>query len=92
MIMGKIKIRTGRGTGTKEIDDGEKQWAGDSYRKLQEERRKEAANRTVHTGRGTGSRKLGDMPPPKDRPSTEGMTRVTGRGTGSRKSKNQGSK
>jgi hypothetical protein len=31
------------------------------------------------------------MPDPKERPSTEGMTRITGRGTGSRKSKNQGS-
>ena len=46
----------------------------------------------VHTGRGTGSRKLGDMPDPKARPSTEGMTRVTGRGTSSRKSTNKGSK
>ena len=44
----------------------------------------------VHTGRGTGSRRLGDMPDPKARPSTEGMTRITGRGTGSRKSKNKG--
>ncbi|QUC64240.1 hypothetical protein NsoK4_07300 [Nitrosopumilus sp. K4] len=89
--MGKIRIRTGRGTGTKEIEDGEKKWSGDAYRKLQEERKKAAANRTVHTGRGTGSRKLGDIPEPKSRPSTEGMTRVTGRGTGSRKSKNKGS-
>jgi hypothetical protein len=45
----------------------------------------------VHTGRGTGSKRLGDMPDPKERPSTEGMTRITGRGTGSRKSKNKGS-
>ena len=88
--MGKIKIRTGRGTGTREIDDGEKKWAGDAYRKLQEDRKKAAANRTVHTGRGTGSRKLGDLPDPKPRPSTEGMTRVTGRGTGSRKSLSPG--
>ena len=51
-----------------------------------------AANRMVHTGRGTGSRKLGDMPDAKPRKSTEGMTRITGRGTGSRKSKNKGSK
>jgi hypothetical protein len=45
----------------------------------------------VHTGRGTSSRKLGDMPDPKARPSTEGMTRSTGRGTSSRKSTNKGS-
>lgn len=89
--MGKIKIRTGRGTGTIEVDDDPKKWSGDEFRKIQEARKKAAANRMIHTGRGTGSRKLGDMPDPKSRPSTEGMTRVTGRGTGSRKSKNKGS-
>ena len=89
--MTKIKIRTGRGTGTKEIEDGQKKWSGDEYRKLQAERKKEAANRMVHTGRGTGAKRLGDIPDPKERPSTEGMTRITGRGTGSRKSTNKGS-
>jgi len=90
-IMGKIRIRTGRGTGTREIDDGGKEWAGDAYKKLQETKKKLAANRMVHTGRGTGSKRLGDLPDVKPRPSTEGMTRVTGRGTGSRKSTNKGS-
>ena len=89
--MGKIRIRTGRGTGTIEVDDDPKKWSGDEYRKIQAARKKESANRMVHTGRGTGSRRLGDIPEPKKRPSTEGMTRVTGRGTGSRKSKNKGS-
>lgn len=55
--MNKIRIRTGRGTGTKEIDDSEKAWAGDAYKKVQDERKKQAANRMVHTGRGTSSRK-----------------------------------
>ena len=89
--MGKIRIRTGRGTGTREVEDGEKKWSGDEYRKLQAAKKKAAANRMVHTGRGTGAKRLGDIPDPKKRPSTEGMTRVTGRGTGSRKSKNKGS-
>jgi len=89
--MGKIRIRTGRGTGTIEVDDDPKKWSGDEFKKVQEARKKATANRMVHTGRGTGSRRLGDMPDPKARPSTEGMTRVTGRGTGSRKSKNKGS-
>jgi len=89
--MGKIKVRTGRGTGTVEVEDGAKKWSGDEYRKIQAEKKKASANRMVHTGRGTGSRKLGDIPDPKARPSTEGMTRVTGRGTGSRKSTNKGS-
>ena len=89
--MGKIKIRTGRGTGTIEVDDNPAKWSGDEFRKIQAARKKAAANRMVHTGRGTGSRRLGDMPDAKPRPSTEGMTRVTGRGTSSRKSRNKGS-
>ncbi|EGP93030.1 MULTISPECIES: hypothetical protein [Nitrosarchaeum] len=89
--MGKIKIRTGRGTGTREIDDDKKGWAGDEYKKIQDEKKKQAANRMIHTGRGTGSKRLGDLPDSKPRPSTEGMTRITGRGTGSRKSTNKGS-
>ena len=88
--MGKIRIRTGRGTGTIEVDDEPKKWSGDAFKKIQETRKKAAANKMVHTGRGTGSRRLGDIPDPKARPSTEGMTRITGRGTGSRKSKNKG--
>ncbi len=89
--MGKIKVRTGRGTGTIEVDETGKKWSGDEYKKIQAEKKKKAANRMVHTGRGTGSKRLGDIPEPKARPSTEGMTRITGRGTGSRKSKNKGS-
>jgi len=89
--MGKIKVRSGRGTGTVEVEDGTKKWSGDEYRKIQAEKKKAAANRMVHTGRGTGSKKLGDLPDPKARPSTEGLTRVTGRGTGTRKSTNKGS-
>jgi len=85
--MGKIKIRTGRGTGTIEVDDDPKKWSGEEFKKIQAMRKKAAANRVVSSGRGTGSRKLGDIPDPKDRPSTEGMTRSTGRGTRSRKSR-----
>ncbi|RMW39556.1 MAG: hypothetical protein EA447_00585 [Nitrosopumilus sp.] len=89
--MAKIRIRTGRGTGTMEVDDDPKKWSGDEFRKIQEARKKAAGNRMIHTGRGTGSKKLKDVPEPKARRSTEGMTRITGRGTGSRKSKNKGS-
>jgi len=85
--MGKIRVRSGRGTGTVEVDDSGKKWSGDDYKKVQEEKKKKAANKMVHTGRGTGSRKLGDIPEPKEKPSTKGMTRVTGRGTGTRKSR-----
>ena len=89
--MGKIRIRTGRGTGTIEVDEDASKWSGDEFKKIQEARKKATGNRMVHTGRGTGSRKLKDMPEPKARPSTEGMTRSTGRGTSSRKSRNKGS-
>jgi hypothetical protein len=89
--MAKIRVRTGRGTGTIEVDDDPIKWSGDEFRKIQKARKKASANKMIHTGRGTGSRKLGDMPDPKARPSTEGMTRSTGRGTGSRKSTSKGS-
>ncbi len=85
--MGKIKVRTGRGTKIVEVDDSGKKWAGDAYRKEQAEKKKKASNRMVHTGRGTGSKRLGDVPEPAEKPSSKGMTRVTGRGTGSRKSR-----
>ena len=88
--MGKIRIHSGRGTGTIEVDDEPKKWSGDDFKKIQEVRKRAAANKMVHTGRGTGSKRLGDLPDPKARPSTEGKTRITGRGTGSRKSRNKG--
>ncbi len=85
--MGKIKVRTGRGTKIVEVDDSGKKWAGDAYKKEQAEKKKKASNRMVHTGRGTGSKRLGDIPEPSEKPSSKGMTRVTGRGTGTRKSR-----
>ena len=87
--MGKIRIRTGRGTGTIEVDNDPKKWSGDEFKKIQEARKKAAGNTRVSSGRGTGTRKLSDMPDPKARPDTKGMTRSTGRGTGSRKSRGQ---
>ena len=74
-----------------EVDEDVSNWSGDEFKKIQEARKKATGNKMVHTGRGTGSRRLGDMPDPKARPSTEGMTRSTGRGTSSRKSTNTGS-
>ena len=85
--MGKIKIRTGRGTGTIEVDEDASKWSGDEFKKIQQARKNAASNRMVHTGRGTGSKRLGDMPDPKTTPNTTGRTISTGRGTGSRKSK-----
>ncbi len=89
--MVKIKVRSGRGTRIIEVDSDAAKWTGDQFKEIQKARKEATKNRMVHTGRGTGTRRLGDMPDPKPRASTEGMTRVTGRGTGSRKSKNKGS-
>jgi hypothetical protein len=89
--MVKVKRITGRGTGIRESDEEELTWAGDQYRKVQSERLKKIEkNITMHLGRGTKTMTLKDLPEPKPRPSTEGMTRITNRGTGSRKSTNKG--
>ena len=82
--MGKIKIRTGRGTGTIEVDSDATKWSGDEFKKIQEARKKAAAGRMVSSGRGTGRRKLSDTPEPKARPEYKGRI-SSGRGTGSRK-------
>ena len=85
--MVKVKIRTGRGTGTIEVDVEDLKFSGEEFKKIQAEKKKAAGNRTISTGRGTGRRKLSDVPDPKNRPSTKGKTRSTSRGTGSRKSR-----
>ncbi|WP_299292465.1 hypothetical protein [Nitrosopumilus sp.] len=82
--MGKIKIRTGRGTGTMEVDSDPSKWSGDEFKKIQAARKAASAGRTVSSGRGTGRRKLSDIPEPKERPEYKG-TISSGRGTGSRK-------
>ena len=84
--MVKVRIHTGLGTGTKIVEESGKSWAGDKYKRLQEEKKKKAGNRMVQSGRGTGSKKLGDIAEPKERPEYKG-TISSGRGTGSRKSK-----
>ena len=81
--MVKIKIRTGRGTGTIEVDSDATKWSGEEFKKIQEARKKAASGRTVSAGRGTGTRKLSDTPEPKKRPEYKGRI-SSGRGTGSR--------
>jgi hypothetical protein len=90
--MAKVKRITGRGTGIREDEVEELNWAGDQYREAQSERLKKIKkNITLHLGRGTKTTTLKELPEPKPRPSTEGMTRITSRGTDSRKSTNKGS-
>ena len=84
--MVKIKIRTGRGTGTIEVDNNPQKWTGDEFKKIQEARKSAAGERTITSGRGTGSRKFKDVPDPKSRPKYKGSM-SSGRGTKSRSTK-----
>jgi len=89
-----VKVRKVGSRGTKSYvkDEGSQNWAGDSYRKIEQDKMmKTPKGETMHLGRGVRTTKAGNLPEPKDRLSTEGMTRITGRGTSSRKSKNKGS-
>ncbi|MFY9301373.1 MAG: hypothetical protein WAO91_09320 [Candidatus Nitrosotenuis sp.] len=80
-----------RGTATRKADVEELNWAGDNYRKIQQEHlTKVDKNLTIVLGRGGRTINLKDLPEPRKRPSTEGMVRITNRGTGSRKSTNMG--
>lgn len=87
----KVTKVTGRGTGIRQTDASPQNWAGDEYRKIQQERlAKVGKNITLSLGRGDRSMALKDLPAPQNRPSTQGMIRVTNRGTGARKSSNKG--
>jgi len=85
--MVKIKVRSGRGTRTIDVDSDATKWTGEQFKQIQAARKAATANRMVSSGRGTGRRRLGDIPAPKERPDSKGITRSTGRGTGSRKSR-----
>lgn len=88
----KVKKVGSRGTKAYLKNEGPQNWAGDAYRKTELEKiKKTPKGKIMHLGRGVRTTKLNDLPEPKKRLSTEGMTRVTDRGTGSRKSKNKGS-
>jgi len=90
LFMVKIRVRSGRGTRIIEVDSDASKWTGKQFREIQAAR-KEAAIKTrttyITSGRGTGRKVFKDIPEPKARPDTKGMTRSTGRGTSSRKSK-----
>ncbi len=90
--MAKVRIRAVRGKGFIWVDSDAGKWTGDEFREIQAARKAASGDTMVSSGRGTGRKKLKDMPDPKVRSSTKGATRITGRGTGSRKSRNTGSK
>jgi hypothetical protein len=77
---------TGRGTGTRKTEVGAQNWAGDSYRKVQQERLAKAdRNLTLVMGRGEKTLGIKDLPAPKPKPPIESLTCVTNRGTSARK-------
>ena len=82
--MGKIRVRTGRGTGTMEVDDTGKNWAGAAFKKHQEAKKEAAKDKYISVGRGTGKIKFGDIPSTSAK-STKGMWVSSGRGTGRRR-------
>jgi len=84
--MAKVRIRAGRGKGFIWVDSDAGKWTGEEFRKIQAARKAASGDTMVSSGRGTGRKKLKDMPDPKARPDSKGMTRSSGRGTGSRKS------
>ena len=84
--MAKSRIRAGRAGGFIWVDSDASKWTGEQFKELQAARKAAAGNRMVSSGRGTGRRKLSDIPEPKKRPEYKG-TIISGRGTGRSKSK-----
>jgi hypothetical protein len=82
--MGKIRIRSGRGTKIIEVDDKGQKWSGEDFKKIQAERKEGSKDKYITVGRGTGKIKFGDI---KSTPlkSTKGMWISSGRGTKKRK-------
>ena len=76
--MVKVKIHTGRGPGTFEVDVSDLTFSGEEFQEIQKLRKEKAGDIEVSTGRGTGTRKLQDTPDPVKR--TE-KGRIRGRGT-----------
>jgi hypothetical protein len=58
----KVKITTGRGTGTITVDVGDLNFSGEEFKQIQKLRKEKAGNITVSASRGTGTRKLKDIP------------------------------
>ncbi len=84
--MVKVRIRAGRGKGFIWVDSDASKWTGDEFKEIQAARKAKTGNSMVSSGRGTGRRKLSDIPEPKKRPEYKG-TITSGRGTGKSKTK-----
>ncbi len=69
--MAKIRIRAGRGKGFIWVDSDASKWSGDQFKEIQAARKAAAGDRMISSGRGTGRRKLSDIPEPKKRPAAK---------------------
>ena len=84
--MGDKYVRVGgRGTSRKIVSKEADNWTGKAFANIAERRKKQAADRYISVGRGTGKIKFGDIAQSSGRPSGKGMWVRTGRGTGRRK-------
>ena len=84
--MVKIRIRAGRGKGFITVDSDASKWSGEEFKEIQAARKAKTGGSMISSGRGTGRRKLSDIPEPKKRPDYKG-TITSGRGTGKSKKK-----
>jgi len=60
--LAKIRIRAGRGKGFIWVDSDASKWTGDQFKEIQAARKSAAVDRMISSGRGTGRRRLGDIP------------------------------
>lgn len=80
--MVKVKIHTGRGTNTIEVDVKDLTFSGEEFQKIQDIKKKKSGNISVSTERGTNTRKLQNTPQPQKSGSMGRIRgRVTHRGT-----------
>ncbi len=82
--MAKIRVRSGRGTGTIEVDSDSSKWQGEDFKKNQAARKDASKDKYISVGRGTSKIKFGDIASTESK-STKGMWVSSGRGTGKRK-------
>ena len=83
--MGIVRVG-GRGTSRRVEEKKDDNWSGGAFKKVQEARKEASKDKYIHTGRGTGKIKFGDI---KSTPTTDtkGLWVSSGRGTGRRKLK-----
>ena len=77
--MVKVNVRTGRGTGTIEVNVEDLKFSGLEFKALQKERKRLAGNVKVSVNKGTGTRNLQDTPDPSPEPKPK--VKLSNRGT-----------